>query len=186
MLPLWQASEDHDYPYDPSFQPATSINNINPSAGTNIHRTTSLPDGHVRDRTLVTDADQLEKGMTTGTSTPGAWFRSDRKKKFDPEEALPHIPSHRPLRPAREPPEATLGDYFPFVRFFRWIGRGLLHRAKPVDEIKRAQRRQRKIDDLCQSNVPLEIVLFLSSYTACECLRFCFYFFFFFFCPAIC
>ncbi|KAF8649505.1 hypothetical protein AX16_005757 [Volvariella volvacea WC 439] len=88
------------------------------------------------------------------------------KKKFDPEQALPQFYTHRPLRPARDPPETKIGDYFPIVRFVKWIVRSLLRKAKPVDEVERERRRQKKVDDMCQSNVPLEICLFLSSYTA--------------------
>jgi len=78
---------------------------------------------------------------------------------FDPEKALPQVASERPLRPARNPPEASLLDYIPLLRFFRWIGRKITHSARP----KRVGKK-RAYNEYVESHIPLEIVLVLSKY----------------------
>jgi len=85
-----------------------------------------------------------------------------RQKKFDPEKALPIVDSDRPLQPARNPPKATFWDYFGFLRFLRPILRLLRgHRAADLT----LGGRKRKVMDV-ESNIPLEITLFLNSYLA--------------------
>ena len=78
---------------------------------------------------------------------------------FDPEKALPRVVSDRPLKPARNPPEASLLDYIPLLRLFRWIGRKITKSARP----KRVGKK-RAHSDVVESHVPLEIVLVLSKY----------------------
>lgn len=90
---------------------------------------------------------------------------SDRttSNKFDPEKALLDV--ERPLKPARNPPEATLLDYIPLLRLFRWISHKITNTARP----KRVGKK-RAYDDYVESHIPLEIVLVLSNYTA-WCMR---------------
>ncbi|KAF8881233.1 Bestrophin, RFP-TM, chloride channel-domain-containing protein [Infundibulicybe gibba] len=98
-----------------------------------------------------------------------SWFQSlsgnRPKPRFDPEKVLPTVNSHRPLEPARNPPESTVYDYLPIFRLFRWLYRLILRRAKPASEIKREKEKRRKKLNV-ESNVPLEICLALSSYSA--------------------
>ena len=84
---------------------------------------------------------------------------SDRttSNKFDPEKALLDV--ERPLKPARNPPEATLLDYIPLLRLFRWISHKITNTARP----KRVGKK-RGYDDYVESHIPLEIVLVLSKY----------------------
>ncbi|OSD07776.1 UPF0187-domain-containing protein [Trametes coccinea BRFM310] len=105
--------------------------------------------------------------------------RLKRKKSFDPEMALPVVYSEHPLRPARNPPKESLYDYLPFLRvfkaFFKALVRPLLrpfrrHR-QPEPEIPlsassatRSFTGKKLRPEAIDSNVPLEITLFLSSY----------------------
>lgn len=82
-----------------------------------------------------------------------------RKDNFDPEAALPGV-SGVSLKPARNPPETTLYDFIPLFRFFRWAVRVLLRKARP-GESRHRKKNQIKVE----SNVPLEITLFLANYT---------------------
>lgn len=78
---------------------------------------------------------------------------------FDPEKALPRVVSERPLKPARNPPEASVLDYIPLLRLFRWIGRKITNTAHP----KRVGKK-RAYNDFVESHIPLEIILVLSKY----------------------
>mgnify|MGYP001224217278 CR=1 FL=1 len=79
-----------------------------------------------------------------------------RKGNFDPEAALPEVESDIPLKPARNPPKTTLYDFIPLLRFFRWVGRVILRRARPGE-----YRRKKTVN--IESNIPLEISLFLAK-----------------------
>ena len=102
--------------------------------------------------------------------------RQHRKKKFDPELALPVVYSEHPLRPARNPPKESIFDYLPFLRILKLIARPFkfLRRSKPAPELPtngasgptRTLTGKRLRPDVVDSNVPLEISLFLSSYLA--------------------
>lgn len=100
-----------------------------------------------------------------------SWFKSNkgrrsRRNSFDPERALPRVDSERPLKPARNPPESTLADYLPLVKFFKWIGRTIMGRSQTRSEMEKDRRRRRKrghVVDLVESHVPLEIILVLSK-----------------------
>ncbi|KAF8881234.1 Bestrophin, RFP-TM, chloride channel-domain-containing protein [Infundibulicybe gibba] len=156
MLPLWRACEDEDHPYDPK---SRNIRSVTDSDHDHKAHTNSLPN-HLRAETLV-----------EGTESDKSWFRSMNGKRastrrtFDPEKVLPTVDTHRPLEPARNPPETTVYDYFPIFRLFRWLYRLILRRAKPAHEIKREKEKRRKRLAV-ESNVPLEICLALSSYSA--------------------
>lgn len=92
----------------------------------------------------------------------GTLPRKTRRKKFDPEQVLPVFNSSQPLHPARSPPSATFWDYFGFLRLFRPIFR--LARGRKADDLTMSGRVRKRMD--VESNVPLEITLFLSSYLA--------------------
>ncbi|TFK91914.1 UPF0187-domain-containing protein [Polyporus arcularius HHB13444] len=93
-----------------------------------------------------------------------------QKKKFDPEAALPVVYSEHPLLPARNPPKESLFDYLPFLRIFKIIARPF-RRRKTESELPttasgptRSLTGKRLRPEAVDSNVPLEITLFLSSY----------------------
>ncbi|TFK55017.1 UPF0187-domain-containing protein [Heliocybe sulcata] len=84
------------------------------------------------------------------------WQRQNKRRdSFDPEKALPAVASDKPLRPARNPPKYNIFDYikdlFDYVIASR--GKGDWRTARPSSVT-------------IESNVPLEITLFLSSYLA--------------------
>ncbi|KAJ7844674.1 Bestrophin, RFP-TM, chloride channel-domain-containing protein [Mycena leptocephala] len=125
MLPLWQASEDVDYP---------------------LH-TAVLPTSQRSD-------------SETSLSSKEAPSKLQRAKTFDPEAALADIQSHRPLRPARAPTDASFLDYFPMFRIFAWMFSTCSRRLRG-----KAHSKKRK-GPLAESNVPLEITVYLSAYLA--------------------
>ncbi|GLB39223.1 putative bestrophin, RFP-TM, chloride channel [Lyophyllum shimeji] len=157
-LPLWSVSDD--------IAEAHARKDKNPRSaadtiGHHPQRTASLPT-HSRGDTLIED-----------NKSEASWFRSwgksstprpSRRNTFDPEKVLPEVDCHHPLRPARNPPEATMYDYIPLFRFFKWVVRVLLRRAKPQHEIE-ARLRRKKLNEV-ESNVPMEVCMVLSSYTA--------------------
>lgn len=135
MLPLWQASEDGTHPYD---------HDVSYMAPT---RSTSTDIGNEKD-----DA----------KSSHSSWFSRGRKATSDPEKSiLPTVHSHRPLKPAQNPPRTTLYDYIPLLLIFKPIIH--LFRTKPSTSRRTATGRKIKPTP-GDSNVPLEITLFLSTY----------------------
>lgn len=128
------------------------------------------------------DHDKLSQtARLSATSTPTSSLSSTQKRRkdyFDPEKALPQIASDVPLRAARNPPHPTIYDYVPLLvifrplisgphRLYRWIfpepeptmfdatmpasTRSLTGKLRPPPPV--------------DSNVPLEITLFLNSYS---------------------
>lgn len=133
LLPLWQASEDGQHPYD------HGISHMGPS------RSNSAPSA-------------LGKEDTTSSNT-GSWLR--RKATFyDPEKTLPTLASHRPLHPARNPPKTSAYDVLPFLYLFKPI----VTLFKKSSSTKRNRFGRKIKPQLGDSNVPVEITLFLSSY----------------------
>lgn len=107
------------------------------------------------------------------------WYNSvgkrSKHKTFDPEAALPVMPSERPLMPSRNPPTSSFYDYFGFLRIFKPLIRPFSRRLRQAQEDERANptsaRRRtftgKKIrPEAADSNVPVEIALFLSTYFA--------------------
>jgi putative membrane protein len=154
MMPLWHASELTMSPTETK-RPILSRDVT----------TTSLP--------------QLASGSGSGTAPhsrshsragtlqeKAGWFNSRRNTKlFDPEAVLPVFDADRPLKPAQNPPETHLWEYLPFLRLFRAISRmvkGAFSRG--YTERKRSQLSHQKFISHVESNVPLEICLYLSSY----------------------
>ncbi|THH28925.1 hypothetical protein EUX98_g5262 [Antrodiella citrinella] len=95
-------------------------------------------------------------------------LRGHSGKKFDPEAALPIIPSEQPLRPARNPPRSSVYDYFPFLRILRplWrpVTRHFSQNRDPSTHRRRSITGKKIRPSLADSNVPLEITLYLSTY----------------------
>ena len=155
ILPLWKAS-NMDYQTH-----AALCHKYFGRKSKHLHRSTSSP-------TLSHSEPEDEK--ETGDNR---WFSSLRKKparKSDPERALADIPSEHPLQPARNPPNTTLYDYLPLLRIFQPILYFISCCARPRDQIKshrRAVFTGRKIrPEAADSNVPLEITLFMTNYFA--------------------
>jgi len=91
---------------------------------------------------------------------------------LDIEKVLPHVESELPLKPARNPPEATIYDYVPFLRLFRWIARSVSRRAKARQVAAGFKPKRNVYEDVVESYVPLEILLFLSEYCLPSSLAF--------------
>ncbi|KAH9477633.1 UPF0187 protein [Psilocybe cubensis] len=79
----------------------------------------------------------------------------------DPEKAFPDVASDRPLKPARNPPETSILDYIPLLRFFKWVVRKVTRSARP-----KGRGKKRRQNEYVESHIPLEIILTLSNYTA--------------------
>jgi putative membrane protein len=139
LLPLWNDTVEGDSVFD------------NPTG------VTSARSG--RSTTTLSDPNNGEK-TSDGTAPRRAPPR--RQKTFDPEQVLPVFVSDQPLGPARNPPEPTFWDYFGFLRIFRPVVR--LIRGRKTGDLTVSGRKKKKMD--VESNVPLEITLFLSSYLA--------------------
>lgn len=150
VLPLWHASEEDSCKLDHS----TSYHEARPAPVTN----------HTQ-ATLV--GSQSEKSMKN--SYPSLSKKKNRAALNDPEMGyLPSVYVHRPLRPARNEPEYGLLDYLPFLRFFRWLGGGVVNRAQDAAAFvgvagRSSLGKKRKIP-LQDSNVPVEICMYLLSY----------------------
>jgi predicted membrane chloride channel (bestrophin family) len=123
---------------------------------------------------IADDASVMEKGPsprpgastaslpvlhTDGNRSQASSF-SRKKKIFDPEAALPDVMSDRPLKPSRNPPPTTLWDYSGFLRFLRPIFRVI--RGRHTHDLTAGGRIKKTMG--VESNVPLEISLFLQSY----------------------
>lgn len=148
MLPMWHASEDNEPHRDEDHHfamPSSPMNQV--------------------------DSTVLSKESTQSTKdTPSThWMFSLRRKNktvFDPEQVLPTVHAHRPLKPSRNPPSTGLFDYFPFLSIFKAIAKPFKKNKTPVDSTGKSNRSRlgRKRKPLpCDSNVPVEISLFLSK-----------------------
>ncbi|KAJ7028000.1 UPF0187-domain-containing protein [Mycena alexandri] len=145
MLPLWAASEDQDHPLRDARPPPPS-------------RTGTTSDLRTAVSSLAMEDDRQSQG--------GSWFRRgkmSRANSVDPEKALAEIQSHVPLKPARNPPPSSLLDYFPFLRIFLVLTK--CFRRKSKHTARDAMGRKIK-PSFTESNVPLEITIYLNSYLA--------------------
>lgn len=159
MLPLWRAS-DMDHTVHKTLREETFS-----SKSSAMHRTNSSP------LPARGSEDMNEKEVEETQSWMNSFGRrSKRSKRFDPESALPVLPSERPLMPARNPPVSSLFDYFPFLRIFKMIVKPLTkHDQKPPSPTSARGRTftGKKIrPEAADSNVPVEIALFLMTYYA--------------------
>jgi len=114
------------------------------------------------------------------TPTPSSTLSSKKHKhrndSFDPEKALPRVNSDVPLRGASTPPKATAYDYIPFLILFKpiisgpkWLYRRMfkkreIYSLEPEMMDSRGLTGKKHPPPLIDSNVPLEITLFLHSY----------------------
>ncbi|KAI0684547.1 UPF0187-domain-containing protein [Cytidiella melzeri] len=157
MLPLWKASE-MDHETHRSLRENTII-----SRASTMPRTNSEPLPNTRGSDEITESEKRESEM---------WYngRLKRSKTFDPEAALPVLPSERPLQPARNPPVTSMYDYFPFLRIFKLVLKPFRRHKPKVTEPTSARTRTltgKKIKpEAADSNVPVEITLFLMTYYA--------------------
>jgi len=114
------------------------------------------------------------------------YYKKKRQNSFDPEELLPLIVSDRPLRPARNPPKTSLSEYLPIFQWFKYLARLFRRKSKPrlkslelSDEEKAPLSSSESAETAphhhlpktfngqpMDSNVPLEVALYLSSYLA--------------------
>lgn len=146
MLPLWAASEDAEHPLSDARPPP-------PSRSATSDPRTAVP-------SVIDDDHKSEQ----------SWFRSitgrrpTRGNSVDPEKALADIQSHRPLKPARNPPPLSILDYFPFLRIFSFLTKCC--RRKSKDRAPRDALGRKIKPSFTESNVPLEITIYLNSYLA--------------------
>lgn len=158
MLPLWRAS-DMDHVAHKSIRSETLSSRNNTMMRAN---SSPLPGSEV---------DEKEDSSRFGSK------RMKRAKTFDPEMALPVLPSERPLLPARNPPRSSLYDYFGFLRIFKPIIKPFSRRLRqattpPPEPMSATSTRGRTITgkrirpEAADSNAPVEIALFLSTYFA--------------------
>ncbi|KAJ7181151.1 Bestrophin, RFP-TM, chloride channel-domain-containing protein [Mycena filopes] len=152
MLPLWHASEDNDeFPLHTAAAPppSRSASETDILNADNSFASSSMSE---KDRMAT-----LRRGQSEPIPLPS---RIRRAKTFDPEAALADVQSHRPLRPARDPPETGFFDFFPIFRIFAWLFSTCSRRMR-----RKAGPKKRK-GPLAESNVPLEITIYLSAYLA--------------------
>jgi putative membrane protein len=144
-LPLWHLRDGHDFLLD---EPPVDAD-AGPSSASN-HRKYST------EKTVV---NTVHSSSSSNASTTHSRAIS---KVYDPEAALPQVPSEYVLKPARNPPETSVYDYLPFLRLFRWIGHGFKKRVITEDTPK---KRRKAYADVVESHIPLEISLVLSNYS---------------------
>ena len=111
--------------------------------------------------------DDVEKQGWHNTST--------FKAGFNPEKVLPTVLSDVPLRPSRNPPSEDFFSYFPIFRPLKRLGKVFSRDRETHDdddddddgdyELDTAERK-RKNREACDSNVPLEILMYLNGYNA--------------------
>ncbi|KAF7324182.1 hypothetical protein MKEN_00641000 [Mycena kentingensis (nom. inval.)] len=121
-----------------------------------------------------TDEYPLHTAFPSNSSTPSLPSSAEkgsvspkklkRAKTFDPEAALADIQTHRPLLPARNPPETHFLDYFPVFRVFPWLFSTCSRRVRAT--LTRKKSPKKKKGPLAESNVPLEVTIYLSGYLA--------------------
>jgi putative membrane protein len=121
--------------------------------------------------TLKKSATTLSVNISLDEIEKQGWHSTSRfKTGFDPEKVLPTVLSDVPLRPSRNPPSHGFFSYFPIFRPLKRLGKVLSRRREAHDddgdyELDTAERK-RKNREPCDSNVPLEIVMYLNSYNA--------------------
>lgn len=159
LLPLWQASLSHG-----------------------IDGTTPKP-VHPRSSTMPPPSTQTGHYFDEAAAEKSYWYKSHRNKRrgsFDPEKVLPEVVSEYPLKPARNPPNRGFFDYFTILRplrsFAKFLRRKVRKGTKPMEllneerapltpESSAPSKRERRANPM-DSNVPMEIALYLSSYLA--------------------
>ena len=85
--------------------------------------------------------------------------RQARNNSFDPEMALPQVETERPLKPSRNPPETSLMDLIPLLRFFNYV----IHKLFRTGHSSKYKKKIRPYIEYVESNIPLEIIFVLSK-----------------------
>ncbi|KAF5363079.1 hypothetical protein D9758_012609 [Tetrapyrgos nigripes] len=153
MLPLWQASEDGDHPYDHTQSAPAS-------------RMGSLSEAEMGMGTATATTLSYDGSRPSHSRKGSSFFGSRRNHDYvDAEKVLPTVQVHRPLKPARNPPLSDIFDYIPFLRIFKVLARPFTGKKEP-QVAKRSLMGRKRQPELGDSNVPLEIIMFLSGYSA--------------------
>ena len=140
LLPLWQAS------HNKNVAPLKRV----------LTRTWSLA-------TTLEDVDERTWNIS---------YRPRAYNQFHPEKVLPVVYSDHPLRPSRLPPSTGFFDYFPILRPTKRILRRFRPKEVESDEDETfIESRSREWDhgvqaEPAESNVPLQIMLYINSYNA--------------------
>jgi len=120
---------------------------------------------------LKKSATTLSVSITLDEVEKQGWHSTSRfKTGFDPECVLPTVLSDVPLRPSRNPPSHGFFSYFPIFRPLKRVGKVFSRNRDTRDddgdyELDAAERK-RKNREPCDSNVPLEILMYLNGYNA--------------------
>ncbi|KAG8956831.1 hypothetical protein FRC04_000309 [Tulasnella sp. 424] len=138
-----------------------------------------LPQGidgsHKRPQTEASSSggsDDAPPSLPMWQESPMSTARAAKPRKsrvFDPEKVLPNIKSAVPLAPARNPPKETIYDIFPpaiIVLPIHLMIKKLLGTRRGDEDGSRNIFGKKKEPEPIESNIPLEISLFLSSYMA--------------------
>jgi len=150
MLPLWQIPDGHE-----TYTTTTPI----------VHAEVEPKFLHDREKTVVEAESSSAGSIRVQARNNKKHMRVARANSFDPEALLPQLESDYPLKPARNPPVVTVYDYFPLLRFFRWVFKGFNRRPLPPGQ-KRG--RKKAYSEIVESHIPLEILLVLSKYVNCS------------------
>lgn len=124
--------------------------------------------------TLVGIARSTPSTTLSSYNTPGKHKHAE--DYFDPEKALPQIISEVPLKPARNPPHTSIYDHLPILLIFKpfilvpkWLYkkyiRGRNHADIEDETGTRTITGKKKTPTPITSNIPLEITLYLHTYT---------------------
>jgi len=124
-----------------------------------------------RPHTVRHSSTTLSVSVPLDEVTERNWYRTDRTPttEFDPEKVLPTVYSDIPLRPSRDPRPHGFLDYFPIFRPFEQLFSSNQENHDGEDEGNSeldAAERKRKNEKATDSNVPLEIVMYLNAYNA--------------------
>jgi hypothetical protein len=88
---------------------------------------------------------------------------SMRRRDVEKVAEVATTPAEPRLKPARLPPVQTVYDYVPLFRLFRWIARTISRRARAKQLAAGIKPKRRIYEDVVESYIPLEILLFLSK-----------------------
>lgn len=114
----------------------------------------------------------LSVGVSLDEAEQGGWHSTSRfRNGFDPEKVLPEVFSDVPLRPSRNPPSDGFFTYFPIFRPLKRLRKALSRNRENQwdydgDYELDAAERKRKNREPADSNVPLEIMMYLNGYNA--------------------
>jgi len=108
-----------------------------------------------------TPATNLGRDQTPDSTEKFSPMKS-RNNSYDPEMALPQVECERLLKPARNPPISSILDLIPFLRFCKYVA----HKLFRTGQSSKYKKKSRPYIEYVESNIPLEIILVLSNYTA--------------------